>query len=187
MGATSRRVAALVMPAPLRRTALVLPAALVVAALGLAACSNGNVTTLSTPPTTDAALTLTLQRSPVGPIVATGTGATLYDFAPDTPTHSACQGDPCIVQWPPLVVTGPVTLGRGLHAGLVGTLKRPDGSTQVTYGGHPLYTYDVDVTAGMVTGQGVDSDGGLWYVIGADGKQITTPFSVQNPDQNPNT
>ena len=169
----------------LRRRALVVPAALTLSASTFAACANGgNVTTLSAPPTTDASLTLTLQNSPVGSILATGNGNTLYDFAPDTPTHSACLDDGCVFQWPPLVVNAPVRVGKGVDPSLVRTLKRPDGSTQVSYGGHPLYTYNLDVTAGMVTGQAIDQNGGLWYVIDAGGKQITTSFSVQSPNQN---
>lgn len=169
----------------LRRSALVVPAALALSSLTLAACGNGgNVTTLSAPPTTDPSLTLTLQKSPVGPIVATGNGDTLYDFAPDTPTHSACVDDGCVFQWPPLVVHGPVRVQKGLDPSLVGTLIRPDGSRQLSYGGHPLYTYNLDVTPGMVTGQAIDQNGGLWYVLGRRGNQITTSFSVQSPNQN---
>ena len=66
----------------------------------------------------------------------------------------------------------------GVDPSLVGTIRRPDGSMQLTYGGHPLYTYNLDVTPGMVTGQAIDQDGGLWYVIDAAGRQITKPFSV---------
>jgi predicted lipoprotein with Yx(FWY)xxD motif len=169
----------------LRRPAFVVPAALALSALAFAACANGgNVTTLSAPPTTDPSLTLTLQKSPAGPILATGNGDTLYDFVPDTPTHSACIDDGCVFQWPPLVVHGPVRIEKGLVPSLVGTLKRPDGSTQLSYGGHPLYTYNLDVTPGIVTGQAIDQNGGLWYVIGRRGNQITTSFSVQSANQN---
>ncbi len=171
----------------LRRAARILPAALVgLAALGFAACNNQNATTLSTPPTTDASLTLTLQKSPAGSILATGEGQTLYDFVPDTPTHSACVTDGCVFQWPPLVKAGSIRLGKGLDSSLVTTLRRPDGSTQIAYGGHPLYTYNLDVTPGMVTGQAIDQDGGLWYVVDARGKQITSSFAVDSPDQNGN-
>ncbi len=54
----------------------------------------------------------------------------------------------------------------------------------MSYGGHPLYTYNLDVTPGMVTGQAIDQDGGPWYVINAEGKEITKAFSVQSPNQN---
>jgi predicted lipoprotein with Yx(FWY)xxD motif len=171
------------MRGPLRAPALVGAAACVGLALAAAACGNSNETTLSSPPTTNPALTLTLQHSPVGPILATGRGNTLYDFAPDTPTHSACLNDACVFQWPPLIESGPIGLGHGLDPKLVGTLRRPDGATQISYGGHPLYTYNLDVTPGMVSGQGIDQDSGLWYVINAAGKPITTSFSVNAPGQ----
>lgn len=171
---------------PLRRGAFAVPAVLALSALTLGACATGggDVTTLSSPPTTNPSLTLTLQKSPAGPILATGSGNTLYDFVPDTPTHSACIDDGCVFQWPPLVVNGPVRVQTGLDPSLVGTLRRPDGSRQLSYGGHPLYTYNLDVTPGMVTGQAIDQNGGLWYVIGRRGNQITTSFSVQSPNQN---
>lgn len=169
---------------PLRRTALVVPAAVIGFALALSACGNSGVTTLTSPPTTNPSLTLTLQHSPVGSILATGGGDTLYDFVPDTATHSACLNDGCVLQWPPLLKTGPVRLGKGIDSSRVGTLRRPDGATQLSYGGHPLYTYNLDVIPGMVTGQAIDQDGGPWYVIDAKGQQITTAFSVTTPQAN---
>jgi predicted lipoprotein with Yx(FWY)xxD motif len=169
----------------LRRTAVLVPAALVGLTLLVSACGGGGgVTTLSGTPTTDGSLTLTLQHSPVGPILATGGGATLYDFVPDTPTHSACISNVCIFQWPPLVTSGPVRVGKGVDRSLVGTLRRPDGSTQLSYGGHPLYAYNGDVSPGVVMGQAVNQDGGLWYVLTAQGKQITTSFTVTPPNVN---
>ena len=80
-------------------------------------------------------------------------------------------------QWPPLVNSGPVRVGKGVDRSLVGTLRRPDGSTQLSYGGHPLYIYNGDVSPGVVMGQAIDQDGGLWYVLNAKGKQITTSFA----------
>jgi predicted lipoprotein with Yx(FWY)xxD motif len=168
----------------LRRTTLVVPAALAGLALALSACGGAGVTTLSAPPTTDTALTLTLQHSPVGPILATGGGETLYDFVPDTPNHSACLNDGCVFQWPPLVDGGAVRLGKGVDRALVSTLRRPDGSTQLSYSGHPLYTYNGDVAPGVVMGQAIDQDGGLWYVLDAQGKQITTGFTVAPSNSN---
>jgi predicted lipoprotein with Yx(FWY)xxD motif len=162
----------------LRRSALVLPAALVIGALVLCSCGSSDVTTLSAPPTTDESLVLSMQHSPVGPILATGRGDTLYDFGPDTSTRSACVNDGCVFQWPPLVATGPLRVGKGVDPSLVGTIRRSDGARQITYGGHPLYTYNLDVMPGMVTGQAIDQDGGPWYVLNASGHQITTSFSV---------
>ncbi len=168
----------------LRRTDRAVPAAFVGLALALAACGGSGVTTLSSPPTTDPSLTLTLQHSPAGPILATGGGNTLYDFVPDTPMHSACLNDGCVFQWPPLIESGPVRVGAGVDRSLVGTLRRPNGSTQLSYGGHPLYTYNLDVAPGLVMGQGIDQNGGLWYVLNGRGTQITSGFTVNGPNAN---
>ena len=166
------------MTGQLRRSSLNVSAALALVTLALAACGGGSVTTLSSPPTTDDSVALSIQHSPVGLILATGTGNTLYNFAPDTPTHSACVTDGCVFEWPPLVATGSIPVGQGVNRALVGTLKRPDGSTQLSYNGHPLYTYNLDVKPGMVTGQAIDQTGGLWYVLNAGGHEIHTPFTV---------
>jgi predicted lipoprotein with Yx(FWY)xxD motif len=175
------------MRSQLRRTAVVVPAVLAGLTLLMSACGGGGgVTTLSGPPTTDSSLTLALQHSPVGTILVTGGGDTLYDFVPDTPTHSACVTNVCIFQWPPLVTSGPVRVGKGVDRSLVGTLRRPDGSTQLSYGGHPLYTYNGDVAPGVVMGQAINQDGGPWYVLSAQGKQITTSFAVTPPNANGN-
>jgi len=170
----------------LRRTALSVPAVLAGLAFLSACGGGGGVTTLSGTPTTDSSLTLTLQPSPVGPILATGGGDTLYDFVPDTPTHSACVSNVCIFQWPPLVTNGPVRIGKGVARSLVGTLRRTDGSSQLSYGGHPLYTYNGDVAPVVVMGQAINQDGGLWYVLDAKGQQITSSFAVTPPDSNGN-
>jgi predicted lipoprotein with Yx(FWY)xxD motif len=150
-----------------------------VLAVVLSACSQGTtVTTFGAPPTTTQGVTLATESSPAGPILATGTGFTLYDFAPDTPDHSACVNDICVSIWPPLVVQGRPTVGKGLRPGLVGTIRRADGATQVTYGGHPLYTWNGDTKPGMVTGQALLNAGGYWYVVAPSGKQITSPFAI---------
>jgi predicted lipoprotein with Yx(FWY)xxD motif len=148
-------------------------------ALTLGACANANVITLSATPTTDTSVTITAEHTPKGDILVTGQGATLYDFAPDTPKQSACLNDGCVFQWPPLVQDGPITVGPKLQRALVGTLRRPDGSTQISYGGHPLYTYNNDVSPGMVTGQAIDQNGGLWYVLTPSGQEIRSSFSIE--------
>jgi predicted lipoprotein with Yx(FWY)xxD motif len=150
-------------------------------AVVLAACGGGPpVTTIEATPTTAAGLTLSTEPSPVGRILTTGAGATLYDFAPDTPTSSACNSASCVLVWPPLTVPADQapTVGHGLRQSLVGEIRRSDGSTQVTYGGHPLYTWNGDTKPGMVTGQALLNEGGYWYVVAPSGKQITTPFTV---------
>jgi predicted lipoprotein with Yx(FWY)xxD motif len=133
------------------------------------------------PTTTTPGATLAIERSPVGPILATGSGYTLYDFAPDSPERSTCVSATCVLLWPPLTVTSTPTLGPGLHQSLVRTFRRADGSLQVSYGGHPLYRWNGDSSRGMVTGQAIVNEGGAWYVVTPAGKQITTAFSVGGP------
>jgi len=94
--------------------------------------------------------TMSLGRVLVGP-----NGLTLYTNGRDTATSSACTGD-CATAWPPLLVAagGKGTAGVGV-TGKLGTLRRPDGTTQVTYNGRPLYGWQNDAKPGDVTGQGI--------------------------------
>ncbi len=94
-------------------------------------------------------------------VLTNSAGRTLYWFAPDTATRSACNGS-CAVYWPP--VTGPQQAGAGLP-GTLGTIKRADGSTQETYNGHPLYTYVGDSGPGQARGNGLNLNGGLWHEV----------------------
>jgi predicted lipoprotein with Yx(FWY)xxD motif len=146
--------------------------------MSLSGCVGGTVTALSSPPTTNEAFTLTVQRSPEGLILATGTGFTLYDFRPDTPNHSTCLNVGCVYQWPPLLAKGAIQVGPGVSRDLLGRVTRPDGYSQLTYGGHPLYTYILDTKPGSVTGQAIDQDGGPWYVLTPQGSEIHAPFTV---------
>jgi predicted lipoprotein with Yx(FWY)xxD motif len=99
-----------------------------------------------------------------GTVVLTNAkGFTLYSFAPDTPTTSKCYGG-CAAYWPP--VTGSTTAGSGLP-GKVGTITRTDGSHQLTYNGHPLYTYIGDSAPGQARGNNLNLNGGLWHEVPA--------------------
>jgi predicted lipoprotein with Yx(FWY)xxD motif len=96
-------------------------------------------------------------------VLTNAKGFTLYSFAPDTPTTSKCYGS-CAVYWPP--VTGTAAAGPGVP-GRVGTIKRTDGSEQLTYNGHPLYTYIGDTAPGQARGNNLNLDGGLWHEVPA--------------------
>jgi predicted lipoprotein with Yx(FWY)xxD motif len=85
-------------------------------------------------------------------------GLTLYSFAPDTSTKSACYGS-CAAYWPP--VTGTPSAGSGV-TGTLGTITRTDGTKQATYDGHPLYTYIADKAPGTASGNNINLNGGLW-------------------------
>ena len=94
-------------------------------------------------------------------ILTNAQGFTLYSFAPDTPTASKCYGD-CAAYWPP--VTGTAADGSGLP-GHLATIKRTDGSLQLTYNGHPLYTYIGDAAPGQNRGNNINLNGGLWLDV----------------------
>jgi predicted lipoprotein with Yx(FWY)xxD motif len=105
----------------------------------------------------------TLKTGAIGGIrvLTTSRGLTLYWFAPDTATTSACSGS-CAAYWPP--VKGQVTAGADV-AGKLGTIKRADGTLQATYNGHPLYTYIADTAPGQARGNNITLNGGLWHEV----------------------
>ena len=100
-------------------------------------------------------------------VLTTVKGFTLYWFAPDTSTRSNCNGT-CAGYWPPVTVTGTPSAGPGV-TGRLGTIKRSDGTTQVTYNGHPLYTYVGDTAPGQAFGNNLNLNGGLWHEVTVSG------------------
>ena len=94
-------------------------------------------------------------------VLTNAKGFTLYSFAPDTPAASKCYGG-CAQYWPP--VTGPAAAGPDVP-GRVGTIKRTDGPSQLTYDGHPLYTYIGDSAPGQARGNNLNLNGGLWREV----------------------
>ena len=97
-------------------------------------------------------------------------GFVLYDFHKDNGTTSACYGE-CAVVWPPLLSEGAPQPSNGANASLLGTTKRKDGTTQVTYAGHPLYTYVADKKPGEANGNDIDSFGAEWYALMGNGEE----------------
>ena len=92
-------------------------------------------------------------------ILTNAHGYTLYWFAPDSTSASHCYGT-CAAYWPPVI--GSPSAGAGVTGSLT-TVKRTNGSSQVTYNGHPLYTYVGDSAPGQVSGNRVRLNGGWWY------------------------
>jgi predicted lipoprotein with Yx(FWY)xxD motif len=117
-----------------------------------------------------------VRTTSLGKILATAQGRTLYLFAPDKPGKSTCYGS-CAHYWPPLFVTGKPTAGAGVKASLLGVTTRKDGKHQVTYNGHPLYTYVGDSAAGKTSGEGLNLSGGLWWVVSPAGKAVKNTTS----------
>ena len=107
-----------------------------------------------------------------GKFLADDQGNSLYMFTKDTMDLTNCYGG-CAQAWPPLLTVGTTTLGEGLDRSLLGTAKRKDGTTQVTYKGWPLYYYIKDMKSGDVIGQDV---GKVWYLVAPDGEIVKTPM-----------
>ncbi len=107
------------------------------------------------------------QNAALGSFLVDSKGMTLYIYTKDTPSTSNCYGG-CASYWPPLLTTGAPTAGTGITGSMLGTTKRTDGTTQVTYNGWPLYYYVGDKAAGDTTGENVQ---GVWFVITPEGMQ----------------
>ena len=151
------------------RMLLVLLAAAAAAAV-VAACSSsgtpsGTSSGGSAAHTAAAAAAVGLKTAKIGgvTVLTNAQGFTLYTFAPDTSTTSKCNGA-CATNWPP-VNPGTVSGVKGAFA----TIKRSDGSAQLTFHGHPLYTFVLDKSPGQAKGNGVNAFGGLWHEAPASG------------------
>jgi predicted lipoprotein with Yx(FWY)xxD motif len=106
----------------------------------------------------------------VGMVLVDSKGFTLYDFHKDKGSQSACYGA-CAEGWPPLLTKGEPKPSNGASAGKLGTTKRKDGTTQVTYAGHPLYTFVGDKKPGEATGNDVSAFGAQWYALKGSGQE----------------
>jgi len=158
------------------RTRVVLPvASVVLSALVLAACGSGSGENSVAPPktTTGAPATIGAAKTSLGRILIDSQARTVYLFKGDVGTRSACSGA-CARSWPPLLAHGKPRIGAGAKASLIGTVRRDDGTLQVTYNGHPLYRFAQDHKPGDVAGQGLTAFGAQWFTLSAAGNQLTT-------------
>jgi predicted lipoprotein with Yx(FWY)xxD motif len=118
-----------------------------------------------------AAAVVTAATAPkLGRIIVDSKGFTLYDFHKDKGTTSACYGG-CAQVWPPLITEGEPQAGEGALGSKLGTTKRSDGTLQVTYAGHPLYTYTADTKPGDAKGNDFSSFGAEWYALQPSGEE----------------
>ena len=137
-------------------------AAAVVFAVSVATASSGQAV-----PAT-AGGTAMLRTTTIGgvSVLTNSSGRTLYWFAPDTPSKSACYGT-CAAYWPPVI--GNPAAGPGVTLSKIATIARTDGTIQVTYAGHPLYTYIGDTAPGQANGNDINLNGGFWHEVPAAG------------------
>jgi predicted lipoprotein with Yx(FWY)xxD motif len=104
----------------------------------------------------------------LGTVLADSEGKTVYLYTPDKGTTSTCYGG-CAAAWPPVVAEGKPSAGEGATSTALGTTKRNDGTMQVTYEGHPLYTFSGDQGPGEANGQEND---GVWFVLDEAGEAV---------------
>ncbi len=153
-----------------RLSLALLPASLV-ALVALAGCggSSSSASTNTAGATGSGPATIDVAKNPqLGQILTDSNGNTVYLFAKDTNGKSECSGA-CAGVWPPVTTSGSPKAGTGVVASKLGTTTRSDGSTQVTYAGHPLYTYTSDTSPGDTTGNGINLYGALWYAVQPNG------------------
>jgi predicted lipoprotein with Yx(FWY)xxD motif len=111
------------------------------------------------------AATVQLRHTSLGSILVSSSGRTLYEFTRDHVNKSSCAAiSGCSEIWPSLRVRGRPTAGSGVKASLLSSHRG-----QVTYAGHPLYTYSGDSGPGKTSYVGAKQFGGTWYAISASG------------------
>ena len=162
-----------------KRTLLMVPVVSVaLVAVAIAGCGGNNNVKASAPAASakvstpsGGKATVSVGTGSLGKYLVDSQGRTLYLFEKDTGTMSTCSGA-CASAWPPATTSGHPKAGSGVNAALLGNSTRSDGSTQLTYDGHPLYRYAGDGSPGDTNGQGLTQFGGGWYVVSPAGHKI---------------
>jgi predicted lipoprotein with Yx(FWY)xxD motif len=124
----------------------------------------------ASPEETGAAVVSLGNSKELGMILVDSEGMTVYDFHKDKGTTSSCYG-PCAEGWPPVLTEGNPQVGNGASSSMLGTTERKDGTMQVTYAGHPLYTFVEDKKPGEANGNDVSAFGGQWYALKGNGEE----------------
>jgi predicted lipoprotein with Yx(FWY)xxD motif len=172
------------MSVPRRLAAFLIAAGLLLAGCGGGSAGGGETTAASSTgaaPTTQSSAssepsatgqTLTTGGSGYGTMLFDGRQQAIYLFDKETTSAPECYGD-CAGDWPPVLTDGQPVAAGDVQADLLGTTARDDGTTQVTYAGHPLYHYAHE-GPGEVLCHGVVQYGGTWLVVTPAG----TPAAV---------
>ena len=133
-------------------------------------------TTASTAPTTTTVTSappppgsvINADSSEFGVVLFDENGQAIYLFDVETTTEPECY-DQCAIEWPPVLTTGAPVAGASVSADLLGVTTRTDGSTQVTYAGHPLYTYAHEGPNEVLCHDFFEF-GGTWFAIAPTGQ-----------------
>jgi predicted lipoprotein with Yx(FWY)xxD motif len=156
------------------KRALIALLPIILAACGSAASNYGGPSSQSN--SASGTATLSTRGSSLGQILVDATGKTLYIFEADRGTQSACSAA-CAQVWPPLTTAGAPNASGSAKSSLIGTTPRTDGRTQVTYAGHPVYTYVNDANPGDTNGEGSNDFGAGWDALTPAGDKIEADAS----------
>jgi predicted lipoprotein with Yx(FWY)xxD motif len=135
--------------------------------------SGGSSTAATTTSSTGAGAIVSVGKAAgVGQVLVDSKGMTLYYFEKDQKGSgkSACSGA-CASAWPPLTTSEAAKVMGGAQASQLGTIKRSDGTTQVTYAGWPLYTFVEDKKPGEDNGTDSKAFGASWYPLHPNGEK----------------
>jgi predicted lipoprotein with Yx(FWY)xxD motif len=155
------------------------------AAVLFAACGSSSSTTTSSKATNAAnttsssAATVKTASSSLGTILVDSKGMTLYHLSAEQNGKFICTNSACTGIWHPLTVSAATTPGG---ASSLSTIKRPDGTTQVTYKGEPLYTFAEDSQPGDTKGQGF-KDVGTWTVVTTGSAPASAPATTSTQSE----
>jgi predicted lipoprotein with Yx(FWY)xxD motif len=142
------------------------------ASTAAAASASSTTASTQTAATTASAVAVSTKHSKLGMILAAGPKKlTVYMFEADKGGQSACSGA-CAKVWPPVTSAAGAQAAGAAVAAALGRMTRSDGTTQITYKGHPLYFYDDDKDSGDAYGQGSNAFGAGWYVLKPDGSKL---------------
>jgi predicted lipoprotein with Yx(FWY)xxD motif len=128
--------------------------------------------------TTNVAVTpggvLGVATTSLGPVLVDSKGMTVYLLTADKPGHSSCTAQ-CLSFWPPVSApAGKLPSVSGVSAPLAVTMAT-SGTSMLTAGGWPLYTFAKDKAPGDVHGEGIANFGGTWYAVSPSGTAVTAP------------
>ena len=115
-----------------------------------------------------AGTTIITADSEFGTILYDASGQPIYLFDLEATSRPECYGE-CAQAWPPVLTKGTPRATGAVRSDLLGTTRRSDGSTQITYAEHPLYFYAHEGKY-QVLCHDVDEFGGTWLVVQPDGK-----------------
>lgn len=116
---------------------------------------------------------LQLRKTSVGKILVNARGFTVYAFTKDGRNKDNCAKiTSCVGAWPVVATSGGAIAGPGVRASLIGTITLKGGVKQVTYAGHPLYTYVGDSSPGQTYYVNISQFGGRWPAINAAGREV---------------